>query len=75
VEYPLGIIASNRSITPFFSPLIPGPDDGRISVSGTKLAGMADFIEGPYIHPLIMNYRQVIQQTIHFLQQGFFQPK
>ena len=73
VDYPVGIIAGNRSINPVFSPLLPGPDDGRISVTNTKLAGMADFIEVPYIHPLIMNYRLVIQQTIHFLQQGCFQ--
>lgn len=72
VDYPVGIIAGNRSINPVFSPLIPGSDDGRISVTGTKLAGMADFIEVPYIHPLIMNYRMVIQQTIHFLKHGSF---
>ena len=72
VDYPVGIIAGNRSFNPLFSPLIPGPDDGRISVTGTKLAGMVDFIEVPCIHPLIMNCRLVIQQTIHFLQQGCF---
>ncbi len=74
-DYPVGIIAGNRSINPVFSPLIPGPDDGRISVENTKLDGMADFIVVPYIHPLIMNYQMVIQQTDHFLKQGCFQKR
>lgn len=72
VDVPLGIIAGNRSWNPLFSRLIPGPDDGRISVKNTKLVGMVDFIEVPCIHPLIMNYRLVIQECIHFLQQGCF---
>ncbi len=72
-DYPVGIIAGNISINPFFSPLIPGADDGRVSVSGAKLAGMADFCEGPYMHTFIMYYRHVVQQTINFLEQGSFQ--
>ena len=73
VDYPVGVIAGNRSFNPLFSFLIPGRDDGRISVARTKLAGMADFIEVPYTHPLIMNYRRVIRQCIHFIQKGKFQ--
>jgi len=69
----VGIIAGNRSLNPLFSPLIPGPDDGRVAVERTQLAGMTDFLVLPCIHPLIMNYRQVIRQTIHFLQSGSFQ--
>jgi pimeloyl-ACP methyl ester carboxylesterase len=72
-DYAVGIIAGNRSFNPLFSPLIPGHDDGRVAVESTKLDGMADFLVLPCIHPLIMNYRQVIRQTIHFLQRGHFQ--
>jgi triacylglycerol lipase len=71
-DYPVGVIAGNRSLNPLFSPLIPGPDDGRVAVAETQLEGMADFLVLPCIHPLIMNYRQVIWQTVHFLQQGCF---
>ncbi|MFN2150727.1 MAG: esterase/lipase family protein [Anaerolineales bacterium] len=72
-DYEVGVIAGNRSFNPLFSPLIPGPDDGRVAVESTKLAGMTDFLVLPCIHPLIMNYRQVIQQTIQFLQHGCFE--
>jgi hypothetical protein len=75
VDYPVGVIAGNRSWNPVLSHLIPGPDDGRISVKSTKLAGMADFIEVPCIHPLIMNSRRVIQECLHFLRQGCFLSK
>jgi pimeloyl-ACP methyl ester carboxylesterase len=74
-DYEVGVIAGNCSLNPLFSPLIPGPDDGRIAVERTKLAGMTDFLVLPCIHPLIMNYRQVIRQTIHFLRQGCFSPQ
>jgi hypothetical protein len=73
VDAEVGVIAGNRSLNPLFSPLIPGPDDGRIAVERTQLAGMKDFLVLPCIHPLIMNYGQVIRQTIHFLARGRFQ--
>lgn len=72
VDCEVGVIAGNRSFNPLFSPLIPGPDDGRVAVESTKLIGITDFLVLPCIHPLIMNYRQVIRQTIHFLSQGHF---
>jgi len=73
VDYEVGVIAGNRSFNLLFSSLIPGPDDGRVAVESTKLVGMTDFLVLPCIHPLMMNYRQVIQQTIHFLQHGCFE--
>jgi pimeloyl-ACP methyl ester carboxylesterase len=72
-DYEVGIIAGNRSFNPILSYLIPGPDDGRVAIESTKLEGMADFLVLPCIHPLIMNYRIVIEQTIHFLQLGRFE--
>jgi pimeloyl-ACP methyl ester carboxylesterase len=71
-DFEVGIIAGNRSITPVFSVMIPGADDGRIAVDNTRLAGMADFLVLPCIHPLIMNDKHVIQQSIHFLAHGCF---
>ena len=44
VDYPVGIIAGNRSIDPISSVFLPKPHDGRVSVENTKLDGMADHI-------------------------------
>jgi pimeloyl-ACP methyl ester carboxylesterase len=71
-DFEVGIIAGNCSVNPFLSIMIPGADDGRISVESTKLAGMADFLVLPCIHPLIMNDKHVISQSIHFLAHGCF---
>ena len=68
----VGIIAGNRSINWINSWLIPGRDDGKVSVERTKLAGMTDHIIIASAHPFLMRNRAVIGQTIHFLRQGQF---
>lgn len=72
-NFPVGIIAGDRSINWINSLfLIPGHDDGKVSIERTKLAGMSDFIAIHATHPLIMRKREVIQQTIQFLRTGKF---
>jgi len=71
-NYPVGIIAGDRSINWINSLLIPGRDDGKVSVERTKLAGMSDHIVIHTAHPFIMKNREAIRQTIHFLRSGAF---
>jgi triacylglycerol lipase len=71
-NFPVGIIAGDRSIDWINSLLIPGSDDGKVSVERTKLAGMSDHIVIHATHPFIMRNREVIRQTIHFLHMGNF---
>ncbi|KPJ94425.1 MAG: acetyltransferase [Gammaproteobacteria bacterium SG8_11] len=72
VDYPVGVITGNRSINPILSLLIPGKDDGKVSVERAKIQGMSDFLVVPHTHPMIMNSREVIRQTQYFLRSGKF---
>ncbi len=47
--------------------MIDGPDDGKVSVERTKVAGMADHIVIHSTHPYLMQNKQAIRKTIQFL--------
>ncbi|WFU19627.1 alpha/beta fold hydrolase [Bradyrhizobium sp. CB3481] len=72
VDYPVGIIAGNRSIYPIASRFLPKPHDGRVSIANTKLEGMADHIVIPSSHPWLVRNSTAIAQTIAFLQDEKF---
>ena len=70
--YPVGIIAGDRSINWINSLLIPGRNDGKVSIERTRLPGMSDHIVIHTAHPFIMKNREAIRQTIQFLRTGAF---
>ena len=73
--YELGIIAGNRSINPVGSLVIPGPDDGMVSVESTQLGGMTDFLILPTDHVFMRYDRDVADEVVYFLRNGrFFTP-
>ena len=73
IDYPVGIIAGNRSVYPIASALLlPRPNDGRVSVQNTRLDGMTDHIVIGASHPWMVRNRLAIEQTIAFLRDGRF---
>lgn len=67
-----GIIAGTRTMNPWLSLRIPGPDDGKVSVASAKLEGARDFLILPVSHVFIMQHGLAIEQTLHFLRHGHF---
>lgn len=72
VNFPVGVIAGDRSVNPLLSLLIPGANDGKVSVNRARVDGMQDFIVVPYSHPFIMQREPAVEQALYFIQQGCF---
>lgn len=73
-SFEVGVITGNQSINWILSTLIPGDDDGKVSVESAKLEGMAAFKIMPATHTFIMQNKAVLKETLHFLQHGLFLP-
>jgi hypothetical protein len=75
IDYPLGIIAGNRALDPFFPRfVIAHPNDGKVSVASTRIAGMSDHVVMPVSHTLMTANRAVAQMAIRFIATGGFEP-
>ena len=70
-----GIIAGGRSRSRGMNPMIPGDNDGVVSVDSTRLPGASDFIVLPYPHQVIQTMPATIRHCVRFLRDGQFGPQ
>jgi len=73
-EFDFAVIAGDRTIDPITSAILDDPDDGKVSVSDTRLEGMRDFVVMPVSHAMIMQDRDVIRLVMNYLARGSFSP-
>ncbi len=71
----VGVIAGSRSFNPLFSALIPGADDGKVSVARTHVSGETAHLTLPSSHTWLMWRKNVVQQIRAFLREGRFNLK
>jgi hypothetical protein len=71
-NFEFGVIAGNQPINPLGWWLIPGENDGEVSIESTRLEGMSDFIIVAENHTFMMNGPEVAKETTTFLRTGHF---
>lgn len=71
-DFEYGVITGKRSINWVNSVIIPGPDDGKVSLESASLPNMKDFKVVAHTHPFIMNSKEVMGYTLNFIEYGFF---
>ena len=64
------VIAGARGNAAGWNPLIPGDDDGTVTVDSTRLVGAADFSTVATTHTLMLGNSQAIDLAIRFLNEG-----
>lgn len=71
-DFEVGIIAGDHNNNIVTSVLLPGDDDGVVSVESTKLDSMKDFITVPAKHYQLRSNTSVLEQVGHFIKFGKF---
>jgi len=72
VDFPLGVIAGDVSLNPFFSRVLEGPNDGKVTVESARIAGMSDFAVVHSSHTWMMWRAETLRYILAFLREGHF---
>jgi hypothetical protein len=73
-DFEFGIVVGGKGDDKGFNRLLPGDDDGTVTVASARLPGAADFLRIPKIHAFLMSDATVISAVQHFLEHGRFFP-
>jgi triacylglycerol lipase len=68
----LGVIAGDRSLNPLLAALLPRPNDGKVTVAATHLAGETAHVTLPYSHTWLAWRSVTIARVKSFLRTGRF---
>lgn len=71
-DYDVGVIAGTRTVDPVSYFIIPGANDGKVSVESTKIDGMKDHLVLPVTHTFMPQNKTVIAQVKNFIKSGMF---
>jgi len=74
INFECGVLTGDRSINWINSLIIPGKDDGKVSLKRSNFQGVKEHRVYHVTHPYIMKNNKVIAETIHFLRTGRFRP-
>ncbi|TGL65613.1 esterase/lipase family protein [Leptospira jelokensis] len=72
-NFQFGIIMGNLTLDPISSYLIPGDDDGKVSIENSKLENMSDFLLVERTHNFIVDAPEVKQAILNYFKTGKFQ--
>jgi hypothetical protein len=72
-HFEFGVLAGGMGDENGYNPLLPGDDDGVVTVESARLAGARDFRRLPVLHSFFMNDQRVLDLTVRFLNHGHFE--
>jgi hypothetical protein len=72
-HFEFGVLAGGQGDGKGFNPLLPGDDDGVVTVESTRLPGARDFRLLPVLHSFFMNDKRVHEYAIRFFEHGHFE--
>lgn len=73
-DFEFAVIAGARGTDTGWNMLIPGDDDGTVTVASTRLVGAADFATVPTIHTFLIGEPAVAEMVRHFFGEGRLKP-
>lgn len=71
--FEFGVLAGGKGDNKGFNPLLPGDDDGVVTVESTRLPGARDFRLVPVLHSFFMNDKRVQEYAMRFFEHGHFE--